>query len=74
VVPLTKVSEKDEEELRSYPEIDPWDRLIKSDSKDCVGLPVGVQIAVPPYREELGLRLLKDIEANRERKESDEVY
>ncbi|CAJ0602836.1 unnamed protein product [Cylicocyclus nassatus] len=68
VVPFTKVNEADEEELESYPEIDPWDKLIKSDSKDCIGLPVGVQIAVPPYREELGLRLLKDIELRRANK------
>lgn len=33
MVPLTKVNEADEEELLSYPENDPWDRLIKSDSK-----------------------------------------
>ncbi|ETN68935.1 Amidase [Necator americanus] len=65
VIPFTKVNESDEEELASYPENDPWDKLIKSDSKDCVGLPVGIQIAVPPYREELALRLLKQIESHK---------
>ncbi|KAL6738195.1 hypothetical protein Aduo_011767 [Ancylostoma duodenale] len=74
VIPFTKVSEADEAELMSYPENDPWDKLIKSDSKGCVGLPVGVQIAVPPYREELGLRLLKEIELNRSGAAKDDIF
>ncbi|EYC43757.1 hypothetical protein Y032_0481g2249 [Ancylostoma ceylanicum] len=73
VIPFTKVNEDDEAELASYPENDPWDQLIKSDSKDCVGLPVGVQIAVPPYREELALRLLREIELNRSEATKDDI-
>ncbi|KAK5973892.1 Fatty-acid amide hydrolase 1 [Trichostrongylus colubriformis] len=65
VVPFTNVSEDDEKELEFYPEKDPWDKLIKADSKGCIGLPVGIQVAVPPYREELGLRLLQELELNR---------
>ncbi|KAK6036127.1 hypothetical protein COOONC_26368, partial [Cooperia oncophora] len=68
VVPFTNVNEDDEKALVSYPEKDPWDKLIKTDSKGCVGLPVGIQIAVPPYREEIGLRLLKELEMNRPNK------
>ncbi|RCN38269.1 hypothetical protein ANCCAN_15830 [Ancylostoma caninum] len=63
VVNVTKVSPEDDRKLKEeYPETDPWYRLAKDACKDCVGYPVNVQVAAPPYKEELVLRILRDIE------------
>ncbi|KAK6024310.1 Amidase [Ostertagia ostertagi] len=63
VVNVTKVNESDEQKLRDeYPETDLWYRTAKEACKDSVGYPVNVQVAAPPYREEIVLRLLRDIE------------
>ncbi|WKY03800.1 hypothetical protein Q1695_005059 [Nippostrongylus brasiliensis] len=63
VVNVTKVNEKDEQALEEeYPETDMWYRVAKDACRDTVGYPVNVQVAAPPYREEIVLRLLRDIE------------
>ncbi|KAF8371271.1 faah-2 [Pristionchus pacificus] len=55
-------TEDDELKLRDYPETDMWYTMAKGYSKDSVGLPLGVQVAAPPYMEEAVLRVLSDIE------------
>ncbi|KHJ90863.1 hypothetical protein OESDEN_09280 [Oesophagostomum dentatum] len=63
VVNVTTVNKKDDEKLLSeYPETDLWYRKAKEACKDSVGHPVNVQVAAPPYREEIVLRLLRDVE------------
>ncbi|PAV76857.1 hypothetical protein WR25_25961 [Diploscapter pachys] len=62
VVKVTSVTEEDEMKLEQFPEDDDWDKQIKQECKGCVGFPISVQIAAPPYREELCLRILRDIE------------
>ncbi|CAB3405901.1 unnamed protein product [Caenorhabditis bovis] len=62
VVPVTHVTKLDEEKLKDYPETDKWYSLAKEATKGSVGLPVGVQVAAPPYREETVLRVMRDIE------------
>ncbi|VDN04414.1 unnamed protein product [Thelazia callipaeda] len=59
---VTKVNEEDEKKLQSYPETDPWYKTVKEAVKESTGLPVGVQIAAPPYHEETVLRIMSDIE------------
>ncbi|EGT33861.1 hypothetical protein CAEBREN_20949 [Caenorhabditis brenneri] len=61
-VPVTVHRKEDEIELRKMKTEDSWDRKIVSESKNCDGLPVAVQIAAPPFREEMCLRLLKEVE------------
>uniref|UniRef100_A0A8R1DIS2 Amidase domain-containing protein n=1 Tax=Caenorhabditis japonica TaxID=281687 RepID=A0A8R1DIS2_CAEJA len=61
-VPVTVQQAADETELQKMRAEDNWDRRIISESKDCTGLPVSVQIAAPPYKEETCLRLLKEVE------------
>ncbi|VDL75786.1 unnamed protein product [Nippostrongylus brasiliensis] len=63
VVKTTSVTADDDRRLiEEYPESDPWYRLVKESSKGCVGYPVTVQVAAPPYKEEIVLRILRDIE------------
>ncbi|RCN38266.1 Amidase [Ancylostoma caninum] len=63
VVNVTKVKAEDEQRLLSdYPQTDVWYRKAKEACKGSEGFPVNVQVAAPPYREEIVLRLLKDIE------------
>ncbi|VDM80208.1 unnamed protein product [Strongylus vulgaris] len=63
VVNVTKVTAEDNRKLlEEYPETDPWYRLAKDTCKNCVGFPVNVQVAAPPYKEEIVLRILRDIE------------
>ncbi|CAD6192867.1 unnamed protein product [Caenorhabditis auriculariae] len=62
VVNATYVTKDDEEKLEAYPETDVWYKLAKKATKGTVGFPVGVQVAAPPFREEIVLRVLRDIE------------
>lgn len=64
VVKVTKVSTDDVANVESYPENDSLVRKIKSVLLDTFDLPVGVQCVAPPFREEICLRVLKEIEAN----------
>ncbi|KHN85523.1 Fatty-acid amide hydrolase 1 [Toxocara canis] len=63
---VTNVTEEDERALADYPERDPWYKMVKEATKGSVGLPVGVQVAAPPYHEETVLRILQQIETSLE--------
>ncbi|NXY15131.1 VDHAP protein, partial [Atrichornis clamosus] len=70
VVPVSTVTEADEEELKLYQGCcdDPWDRMLKQAVSGAVGLPVAVQCVALPWQEELCLRFMKDVETlSRER-------
>ncbi|CAI4228050.1 unnamed protein product [Auanema sp. JU1783] len=63
VVNVTKVKPEDEDKLENeYPQTDAWYKEAKRACKDTVGFPVNVQVAAAPYREEIVLRILRDIE------------
>ncbi|NXE09569.1 FAAH1 hydrolase, partial [Lophotis ruficrista] len=64
VVPVSTVTEADEEELKLYQGCcdDPWDQILKQAVAGAVGLPVAVQCVALPWREELCLRLMKEVE------------
>ncbi|NXT81590.1 VDHAP protein, partial [Zapornia atra] len=64
VVPVSTVTEADEEELKLYQGCcdDPWDRTLKEAVAGAVGMPVAVQCVALPWQEELCLRLMKEVE------------
>ncbi len=70
-VPVTKVSEEDEEKLMTeYPSPEmaasshfnlsyPFYGIARDASRNSLGLPVGVQVATLPYQEELCLQIMQ---------------
>ncbi|NWI60532.1 FAAH1 hydrolase, partial [Calyptomena viridis] len=64
VVPVSTVTEADEEELKLYQGCcdDPWDRMLKQAVSGAVGMPVAVQCVALPWQEELCLRFMKEVE------------
>uniref|UniRef100_A0A8D0EH62 Fatty-acid amide hydrolase 1 n=1 Tax=Strix occidentalis caurina TaxID=311401 RepID=A0A8D0EH62_STROC len=64
VVPVTMVTDEDEEELKGYQGYfrDWWDRTLAKVSGASVGLPVAVQCVALPWQEELCLRFMKEVE------------
>ncbi|XP_066481539.1 vitamin D3 hydroxylase-associated protein-like [Tiliqua scincoides] len=64
VVPVTTVTQADEEELKMYKGYygDPWDKRMKEAVEGAVGLPVAVQCVALPWQEELCLRFMKEVE------------
>uniref|UniRef100_A0A0N4Z325 fatty acid amide hydrolase n=1 Tax=Parastrongyloides trichosuri TaxID=131310 RepID=A0A0N4Z325_PARTI len=62
VISTSKVNETDIEALDYYPVRDKFNKYAKKIGKKGLGLPLGVQIAAPPYKEETVLRIMKDIE------------
>ncbi|CAI5777243.1 Amidase domain-containing protein [Podarcis lilfordi] len=64
VVPVTTVTEADEEELGQHQGHfgDPWDKRLKEAVKGAVGLPVAVQCVALPWQDELCLRFMKEVE------------
>ncbi|NXU38128.1 FAAH1 hydrolase, partial [Drymodes brunneopygia] len=64
VVPVSTVTEADEEELKLYKGCcdDPWDRTLKQAVSGAVGMPVAVQCVALPWQEELCLRFMKEVE------------
>ncbi|KAM9008796.1 fatty-acid amide hydrolase 1-like [Ara ararauna] len=64
VVPVTTVTEEDEEELKGYQGYfrDFWDRTMAKAICGSVGLPVSVQCVALPWQEELCLRFMKEVE------------
>ncbi|XP_009466419.1 PREDICTED: vitamin D3 hydroxylase-associated protein-like [Nipponia nippon] len=64
VVPVSTVTEADEEELKLYRGCcdDPWDQTLKQAVAGAVGLPVAVQCVALPWQEELCLRFMKEVE------------
>ncbi|XP_060685575.1 vitamin D3 hydroxylase-associated protein-like [Hemiscyllium ocellatum] len=73
VVPVTKVTEEDEEELQIYKGYinDFWDKVFKKGVTGGVGLPLSVQCVALPWQDELCLCFMKEVERLvRERKGS----
>ncbi|NXU85044.1 FAAH1 hydrolase, partial [Xiphorhynchus elegans] len=64
VVPVTMVSDEDEEELKGYKGYyrDWWDRTLAKAFHGSVGMPVAVQCVALPWQEELCLRFMKEVE------------
>ncbi|XP_034634293.1 vitamin D3 hydroxylase-associated protein-like [Trachemys scripta elegans] len=64
VVPVTTVTEADEEELKNYKGHygDPWDKRLREAVEGAVGLPVAVQCVALAWQEELCLRFMKEVE------------
>ncbi|CAM5162826.1 unnamed protein product [Natator depressus] len=64
VVPVTTVTKKDEEELKSHRGHynDSWDKIFVKAIQGGVGLPVAVQCVALPWQEELCLRFMKEVE------------
>ncbi|NWU78230.1 FAAH1 hydrolase, partial [Onychorhynchus coronatus] len=64
IVPVSTVTEADEEELKLYQGCcdDPWDRKLKQAVSGAVGMPVAVQCVALPWQEELCLRFMKEVE------------
>ncbi|CAD5119227.1 DgyrCDS7859 [Dimorphilus gyrociliatus] len=65
VVPVTTVNEKDEKDLDQYLESNksnPLAKLTCEGSRGGVGLPVGIQVITPPFREETCLNIMRQIE------------
>eukprot|EP00127_Corallochytrium_limacisporum_P004974 Clim_evm48s195 gene=Clim_evmTU48s195 len=59
-VPITLV--RDNEQVYEDPDHnDPMTWAAKANAKDSAGMPVGVQIAAPPYQDELVFRVMKDL-------------
>ncbi|KFV80909.1 Fatty-acid amide hydrolase 1, partial [Struthio camelus australis] len=64
VVPVTVVTEADEEQLQLYSGYldEPWDKKLRKAVEGAVGLPVAVQCVALPWQEELCLRFMKEVE------------
>ncbi|XP_071606332.1 fatty-acid amide hydrolase 1 isoform X1 [Heliangelus exortis] len=64
VVPVTTVTDEDEEELKGYQGYfrDWWDRTLAKAFHGSAGLPVAVQCVALPWQEELCLRFMKEVE------------
>ncbi|KAJ8418596.1 hypothetical protein AAFF_G00000950 [Aldrovandia affinis] len=63
-VPVSTVTAEDEEELKNYKGNfrDLWDRFFKKAVTGCQGLPVAVQCIALPWKDELCLRFMKEVE------------
>nr|XP_056700762.1 fatty-acid amide hydrolase 1-like [Euleptes europaea] len=64
VVPVTTVTEKDEEDLKTLRGYynDLWDRTLRKAVEGAIGLPVAVQCVALPWQDELCLRFMKEVE------------
>ncbi|XP_078527805.1 vitamin D3 hydroxylase-associated protein-like [Lissotriton helveticus] len=64
IVPVTTVTEEDEEQLKHYKGHynDHWDKLLKKAATGGVGLPVAVQCVALTWQDELCLRFMKEVE------------
>ncbi|NXG28538.1 FAAH1 hydrolase, partial [Dromaius novaehollandiae] len=64
VVPVTTVTDEDEEELKGYKGHfqDWWDRILAKGFRGSVGLPIAVQCVALPWQEELCLRFMREVE------------
>jgi len=65
VVPMTKVTRDDIESLDSYQGHynDTYDKQIQNASRESVGMPVGVQCVAAPYKDEMCLRLMQEVDS-----------
>ncbi|CAG0893200.1 unnamed protein product [Darwinula stevensoni] len=64
VVPVTKEMEADQEALKDYPTTDSVYRLVLEAMKGALGCPIGVQVAALPWKDEVALRVMSDIETH----------
>uniref|UniRef100_A0A7E4VVI9 fatty acid amide hydrolase n=1 Tax=Panagrellus redivivus TaxID=6233 RepID=A0A7E4VVI9_PANRE len=62
VVPFTRVSEADVRANANYPADCYFTKLVKKSVEESEGLPVGVQVAGPPFSEEMVLRVMREVE------------
>ncbi|XP_038649962.1 fatty-acid amide hydrolase 1-like isoform X5 [Scyliorhinus canicula] len=64
VVPVTKVTKEDEEELMNYHgyKNDSWDKTFKKAVSGGVGLPLAVQCVALPWHDELCLCFMREVE------------
>ncbi|CAI5449387.1 unnamed protein product [Caenorhabditis angaria] len=58
-VPIGKIG-KNECEFEGNGDI--WDKLVGENLKGCEGLSISVQIATPPFKDEMCLRIMRDVE------------
>ncbi|XP_074858724.1 fatty-acid amide hydrolase 1-like [Carettochelys insculpta] len=71
VVPVTTVTEEDEEELKNNKRYcnNLWDEAFVQAIQGAVGLPVAVQCVALPWQEELCLRFMKEVETLTQKKQ-----
>jgi fatty acid amide hydrolase len=62
VVPVTTVTAEDDAAFLAMKPKDALDKAMLRAGRDSKGLPIGVQVAAPPFDEEVILRALRDIE------------
>ncbi|XP_078075334.1 fatty-acid amide hydrolase 1-like [Mustelus asterias] len=64
VVPVTKVTQEDEEELMDYKGSinDSWDKTFKKAASGGIGLPLAVQCVALPWQDELCLCFMREVE------------
>merc|ERR1719317_496450 len=62
VAPITVWSEKDEENMKTYPKKKYEQKRIKKFSKGAIGMPLGVQIVGHPFGDELVLKIMMELE------------
>ncbi len=63
VVPVTRV--RADEESDRFPTKDPMDRTARETERGSAGLPIGVQVVARPWREDLVLAVMGEIERSR---------
>merc|ERR1712004_27466 len=61
-VPVTRVTQDDEDRCKEYPCRNPWEYVAKKSLRNMVGLPVGVQVISYPWHEEMCLRVMKELD------------
>ncbi|XP_065187955.1 vitamin D3 hydroxylase-associated protein-like [Sycon ciliatum] len=64
VVPVTRVTQEDDDAMSSYPHNDLWGYLTRKLCKGMVGLPIAVQCITPTWRDEDCLYMMKELEAS----------
>ena len=62
VVPITTVTKDEEGIYDASSNADSYDRVAQKEMEESKGLPIGVQVACLPYRDEMVLRIMKEVE------------
>ncbi|CAE1298333.1 FAAH [Acanthosepion pharaonis] len=71
VLPVTKVTKADSKEHANYKPKHLLEKFIKNLMNGATGLPIGIQCVAPPYKEELVLRLMIEIEEGLKKEHTD---
>lgn len=71
VLPVTKVTKVDSKEHANYKPKHLLEKFIKNLMNGATGLPIGIQCVAPPYKEELVLCLMKEIEEGLKKEHAD---